>query len=189
MRKFTNEEFYESSTKKYGLHVKALHWNSKSSQQIRFKTLLEMIDEEIGSLSIADAGCGFGDLYLFMREKPHSYIGLDSMRKMCEEARIRTRCEILHVNILTDELPQADYYICSGAMNILSRFDTHLFIRRCLQHSKKGFIFNILEGENKSMVYNYFKPKEIKELAETLGVTCKIVTGYMQRDMSVGFYK
>ena len=189
MRKITNELFYQGSLKKYGLSVKALHWNSKESQQIRFKTILNLIDEDISTLSIADAGCGFGDFYLYLKEKPLSYIGLDSMEQMCKEARSRTGCEVLHVNILRDELPRADYYICSGAMNILSRFDTYLFIRRCVEHSKRGFVFNILHGEDDSMLYNYFQIDEIRSFAKKLDLTCKIVTGYMERDMSVGFYR
>jgi SAM-dependent methyltransferase len=189
MRKIENYEFYTSSLKKYGLDVKALHWNSDESQQIRFDTLLKLIPQDITTLNIADAGCGFGDLYLYMKKKPLSYIGLETMKQMCQEARNRTGCKILHVNILRDTLPQADYYICSGAMNILSRFDTYLFIRRCVEHSKKGFIFNILQGEDESMVYNYFQPNEIKKMAEKLSLTCKIKTGYLERDMSIGFYK
>ncbi|MEA3522829.1 MAG: class I SAM-dependent methyltransferase [Campylobacterota bacterium] len=189
MRHITNRQFYQSSLEKYGVDVRALHWNSIKSQESRFDVLLELIPEDIESLSIADAGCGFGDLYCYMKQKPKLYIGLEIMPKMINEARIRTECEVLHVNILKDTLPKADYYICSGAMNILSRFDTHLFIRRSLEHSKKGFVFNILMGEDDSMVYNYFQKDEIRSMAKKLGLTCKIISGYLERDMSVGFYK
>ena len=189
MRKIQNSDFYKASLKQHGFDVKALHWNSKSSQKKRFDILLKLLPEDISRYIIADAGCGFGDFYLYMEKKPLSYTGLEVMPQMCKEARKRTKCEILHVNILEDELPEADYYVCSGAMNILSRFDTYLFIRRCVEHSKKGFIFNILQGEDESMVYNYFQPKEMKKIAKDLALTCKIKTGYMERDMSVGFYK
>ncbi len=189
MRHIKNRQFYQSSLDKYGVDVRGLHWNSIESQESRFDILLELIPEPIESLNIADAGCGFGDLYCYMEQKPNSYIGLEIMPEMIKEARIRTECEILHVNILKDRLPQADYYVCSGAMNILSRFDTHLFIRRALEYSKKGFVFNILLGEDESMVYNYFQEDEIRIMAKEFGVTCKIVTGYLERDMSVGFYK
>ncbi len=189
MRKIANEIFYKQSLKKYGVGVQALHWNSKKSQQLRFDILLDLLPEDISDISIVDAGCGFGDFYLYAKRKPHLYIGLDSMAKMCEEAQKRTKCKILHVDILKDTLPQADYYICSGAMNILSRFDTYLFIRRCVEHSKKAFVFNILHGEDNSMLYNYFQKDNIRLIADKLGVTCKIVTGYMEHDMSVGFYK
>ena len=189
MRHIQNREFYQSSLQKHGVDVRALHWSSLASQELRFEVLLGLIGEPIEALSIADAGCGFGDLYTFMKKKPRSYVGLDVMPQMVQEARKRTGCRVLHVNILKDTLPKADYYICSGAMNILSRFETHLFIRRCVEHSQKGFIFNILLGEDDSMVYNYFQKEEIRVLAKEFGLTCKIVTGYMEYDMSVGFFK
>jgi SAM-dependent methyltransferase len=189
MRKIENREFYKTALDKYGCSVRALHWNSRDSQESRFKVLLELIPEDLKTLHLVDAGCGFGDLYCYMKVKPLSYTGLEIMNEMLEEARKRTECEILHVNMLSDVLPMADYYVCSGAMNILSRFDTHLFIRRALEHSRKGFVFNILHGDDESMVYNYFQDDEIRAMAKQFGVTCKIVTGYMERDMSVGFYK
>lgn len=189
MRKIENHEFYNTALKRYGHSVRALHWNSLKSQETRFQVLLDLIPEGIETLEIADAGCGFGDLYCYMKRKPLSYTGLEIMSEMLEEARKRTGCEILHVNMLSDDLPVADYYLCSGAMNILSRFDTHLFIRRALEHSRKGFVFNILHGDDDSMVYNYFQKDEIRTMAKRFGVTCKIVTGYRDHDMSVGFYK
>ncbi len=104
---------------------------------------------------------------------------------MVEEARKRTGCEIWHANMLEDPLPAADYYVCSGAMNIFSRFETRLFIKRALQSAQKGFVFNILMGKDESMIYNYFLPHEMRVIAREEGVTCKIITGYLERDMSV----
>ncbi|MEA1920948.1 MAG: class I SAM-dependent methyltransferase [Campylobacterota bacterium] len=189
MRKIENRKFYKTALDKHGLSVRGLHWNSRASQESRFKVLIELIPEEITALHLVDAGCGFGDLYTYMKVKPLSYTGLEIMPEMLKEARKRTGCEILHVNMLSDDLPEADYYVCSGAMNILSRFETHLFIRRGLEHSRKGFVFNILHGDDESMVYNYFQDDEIRAMAKRFGVTSKIVTGYLERDMSVGFYK
>ncbi len=189
MARVDNQTFYESALQRHGLGVRALHWNSIANQQVRFTTLLKLIEQPVSTLKIVDAGCGFGDLYIYMQEKPKSYIGLEVMEPMVHEARKRTARDILHVNMLEDALPEADYYLCSGAMNILSRFETRLFIKRALQHSRKGFVFNILKGRDESLVYNYYEAHEIRAIAKEEGVTCKIVTGYLPRDMSVGFYK
>ena len=189
MPRVDNSAFYEASLKKHGLTPQGVHWNCEFNQRVRFKELLKLIREPLQHLSLVDAGCGFGDLYRYMRTKPESYVGFDVMEAMVDEARVRSGCEILHINMLEDPLPLADYYFCSGAMNTLSRFETRLFIKRALQHAHKGFVFNILKGKDESLVYNYYEAHEIRAIAKEEGVTCKIVTGYLPRDMSVGFYK
>ncbi len=148
--------------------------------------------DDLSTSSIVDAGCGFGDLYLYLEERssePKTYIGLEVMESMIGPAIERTGCQVLACDILHDPLPEADFYFCSGAMNILTRFETHLFIRRCFEASKKGFVFNLLKGEDESLVYNYFHPSEIKKLAKELGAKVKIKEGYLPRDFSVAFYR
>lgn len=189
MPRIENEKFYKASLEKHGLTCKALHWNSEHNQEVRFKVLLSLLKDDISACSIVDVGCGFGDLYRFMKQKPLSYTGIDVMDEMVLEARARTGCEILKLDACTDELPSADYYMCSGAMNILQKFETYQFIRNCYTASKKGFIFNILEGDDESLVYNYFREKEIKIIADELGAKFEIQKGYLQKDISIGMYK
>jgi len=192
MARTDNKTFYNTSLEKYGKSAQGVRWNSQKSQFIRFKILVNFLPKEIDRLSIVDAGCGFGDLYLYLKEEykaPKSYVGLEMMQEMITEAKVRTGCEIYDCDILKDKLIEADYYVCSGAMNILTCFETTLFISRCFKASKKGFIFNLLEGEDESLVYNYFLPKEIKKIAKELGATIKIKKGYLERDFSVAFYK
>lgn len=189
MPRVENETFYNAALQKHGLTCRALHWNSEQSQNLRFRVLLSFVREDISACKVVDIGCGFGDLYRYMRSKPLEYIGIDIMDSMVVEAKKRTGCEILKLDALYDELPVAEYYFCSGAMNILQKFETHLFIQNCYRASKKGFIFNILEGDDESLVYNYFKEKEIKALAKQLGAKYEIKKGYMDRDMSVGLFK
>ena len=192
MPRTDNTKFYASALSKHGLTPQGIHWNSRESQETRFKILCRFLPRELKSSTLADAGCGFGDLYLFLQRRstpPKRYIGLEVMPEIAGEARARTGCEILERDILTDPLPEADYYLCSGAMNILTRFETHLFIRRCFEASSRGFIFNLLEGDDASMVYNYFQPEEIKQLGSKLGAKVKINRGYLPRDFTVAFYK
>lgn len=189
MPRVENETFYKASLQRHGLTCKALHWNSEESQLLRFKVLLSMLPQDISNYSIVDAGCGFGDLYAFMNSKPLKYTGIDIMDEMIEEAKNKTGCEILKLDLCYDEAPSADYYICSGSMNILQKFETYLFIQNCYGACKKGFVFNILEGDDDSLVYNYFKEKELKELAKKLGAKMVVKSGYMYKDISVGFFK
>jgi len=191
MSRIDNHTYYSTALQRHGKSAQGVHWNSKGTQYKRFEILLGMIDD-IEVSSIVDAGCGFGDLYLYMQEQeriPLSYRGLEVMAAMVEEARNRTGCEVNRCDVLTDALPEADYYICSGAMNILTPSETVLFIRRCFEASRKGFLFNMLLGEDDSLVYNYCQPETIRSVAEELGAGFAVQKGYLPRDFTVRLTK
>jgi len=187
MSRIDNQKYYNEVLERYGVSAQGVHWNSRHTQYKRFEVLLGMIG--LGAdVSVVDVGCGFADLYLYMQQTgnlPRSYVGLEVMEPMVEAARKRVPCAIKVCDALYDPLPQADYYICSGAMNILTRDETYAFIRRCLAASTKGFVFNLLEGEDESMVYNYFRPQDIEALATTLGVGFQMKRGYVPKDFTV----
>lgn len=187
MSRIDNHKYYNEVVTRHGVSAEGVHWNSQVTQYKRFEILLAMLEVSEES-SIVDVGCGFAELYLYMQAKKivfGSYIGLEIMAAMAEEARKRVGCEIRVADVLSDELPKADYYICSGAMNILTRDETYLFIKRCLAASRKAFVFNMLEGEDESMVYNYFKPEEIEVLAKESGMSYTMRRGYLPRDFTV----
>lgn len=186
MSRIDNEKFYTASIDRYGTTSRGVHWNSVHSQEKRFEVLLSCLRDE--KFSLVDAGCGFGDLYAYLRRHNvpfTSYKGLDLSPRMVEIAKEATGCEIIECNACTDLLPSADYYICSGAMNILSRFDTYMFIRNCYEASKKGFVFNLLMGEDDSLVYNHFYPAELQNLFDELGAEVTVKKGYLQHDFTV----
>lgn len=190
MPRIDNKHFYLCALEKYAREVQALHWTSKQSQEVRFDMLLELLPNTIDSL--VDAGCGFGDFYTYMQNKAISlsnYTGIDTLEAMCEEARIRTHSTIIQANIITDTLPQAEYYVCSGAMNILTAFESQLFIRKCFDASQKGFVFNVLHGNKKSETYNYMTKDTLYEIADALDVKeIKIREDYMDNDITLGFF-
>lgn len=192
MPRIDNKKFYLAALKTHGISAKGLHWYSKEVQLQRFEVLLSLLPS-LEEKTIVDAGCGFGDLYLYLQEQhkiPKNYIGIDTLKEMCEQAFINTQMDILHKDILTDALPQADYYICSGALNILHPYETFLFIRNCFLASNQSFAFNVLYGDKVSETYNYMNKKQIENYAKELDVT-EIVykEGYLENDISVAFFK
>lgn len=193
MPRINSQKFYIASLKKHGITPQGLHWFNKESQETRFDLILEMLPSSLEEISLADAGCGFGDFYHYIQkrsQKLKNYIGIDALQEMCAITHERTNCSTFHKDICKDELPQADYYISSGAMNILSPFETQLFIQNCYKASKYGFVFNILYGDIQSKTYNYITLDTLKTIAKTLGVREFFFReGYMDGDITVAFFK
>lgn len=193
MPRIDNKTFYSTAIEKYGITAKGVNWHSKESQKLRFDIIFNMLPQDMDKYSVADAGCGFGDLYLYMIKKkrvPKEYIGIDSLVDMYSIASERTGCEILIADICKDSLPPADFYVCSGAMNVLEEFETHLFMQNCFNACKVGFIFNALHGEKKSETYNYLTTAQIEEIAAHLGVKKVLFKDdYMRDDITALFLK
>ncbi|NOQ30825.1 MAG: methyltransferase domain-containing protein [Helicobacteraceae bacterium] len=193
MPRIDNDEFYSATLKKHTLNHRKVHWNSLHSQHTRFRVLLKLLNRDLSQDAIVDAGCGLADLLTYLnteRIRVKKYIGLDLHRDMIMQAReLHNNQEILQLDILNESLPTAEWYFCSGAMNVLTRDETHKFITKCFNSSSKGFVFNILKGRDQSLVYNYFLPQEIKKLSLELGAKVKFVEGYLERDFSVLMYK
>lgn len=193
MPRIDNERFYTSAIELYGTSAKGVNWHSKRTQEIRFDIILELLPKNIKDFSVCDAGCGFGDLYLYMLKKkkePKKYIGIDTVVDMYSIASEKTAQEIIIADITKDTLVDADYYVCSGAMNVLTNFETHLFIQNCYSTCRHGFIFNILYGESESETYNYLTKDEIKDIASSLHVENVVFKeDYLSNDISVGFFK
>ncbi|MDD3506697.1 MAG: class I SAM-dependent methyltransferase, partial [Sulfurimonas sp.] len=95
MPRIDSQKFYSSAIDKYGITARGVNWHSKESQKIRFDVILEMLPQNINLYTIADAGCGFGDLYTYMLKKkkaPKNYVGIDSLVDMYSIASENTGC-------------------------------------------------------------------------------------------------
>lgn len=193
MPKIDNEKFYKSAIKIHGETARGVHWNSLLHQEIRFDTIVSLLPQKLSSYTLVDAGCGFGDFYSYLQKTnltPKEYIGIDVLQKMCNIASKKTEKKIIYADICKDDLPESDYYICSGALNILTSFETHQFIQNCYKSCKIGFVFNMLHGNKKSDTYNYMNTQQINTLAQNLGVKKLLFRDdYLDNDLTVGFFK
>ena len=184
-----NKQFYKKSIEEYGISAQGVHWNIKYTQYKRFEILTKLIKKDIIKSSIVDAGCGFAEYYKYLEVNhkiPKQYIGYDVENEMIKVSKKRfNHLEFYIKNILLDELHEVDYYICSGAMNIMSKEDVFLFIKRCFTYSKKGFIFNIL----KSMSFNNIDIDEVLDYCKTLSGNIKIKDNYLDNDITIFMVK
>ncbi|MEA1916015.1 MAG: class I SAM-dependent methyltransferase [Campylobacterota bacterium] len=192
MPRTDNTHFYSCAIKKHGVSPKALHWNSFYSQHVRFYAIASLLPQNLLDFSIVDAGCGFGDFYIFLKNEkliPKKYIGLEILPNMAKIASKNCNQKIIICDILNDNLPKSDFYVCSGAMNILTPDETLKFITKCYEASKKGFIFNLLEGVDDGGIYNTFN---IEEIVKTLKQICENITvknDYLDDDFTIRMLK
>jgi len=188
MARVDNETFYDASLADHGFTAKGVHWRDKERQDIRFEVMTKLLGEKLHYSSVVDAGCGLGDLYdywLRLNRKPKRYIGIDLHMKMVEYAKEKTQQTILCADIVKDTLPIADYYLCSGALNTLERFETIMAIKNMLRFSQKGLIFNILKGDNHSKTYNKYQPQKMKEQLSFFKGKMHLIDGYLEDDFTI----
>ncbi len=184
--------FYQNNYNTHGVSAEGVAWDSVRTQKRRFSAIASCLGD-VKNDTLVDAGCGFGDFYLYLKEKnnlPKSYTGLDLCEPMVKEAKVRTGCKIVQRDILRQTIPMADWYVASGSMNLLTRLETRIFIQRCFEKSCKGFIFNLLYGKEHGSkeddgTYSYWMPHEIMEVCRPLGVKVEIKEGYMDGDFTV----
>jgi len=180
-----NKEFYSQAVSKYGISAQGVHWNSEFSQYKRFEILTDFIKEDISNSTIVDVGCGMGEYYNYLMDnelKPKEYFGIDCEPQMTTLAQKRyPKAQFELKNALTDTLPVADYYICSGAMNILDMNEFHLFILNCFEKSEKGFLFNFLIKES----YNQMSKDEVLLYCKDFSSNIQIQENYLDNDISI----
>ena len=188
MPRVDTDRFYRYSLQHYGHTAKGVQWQSTDSQLVRFEALRRFLPEDLSTLTLADAGCGLGDFHGFLDscgERPGRYLGLDVVEPMVEAARLRTGCEILLLDVLQAPLPPADFYVCSGAMNTLTREETQTFIERCFMASRQGFVFNLLLGRDAPLSYNLCLPEEVRAWTAHLEAELVIADDYLPDDFTV----
>ena len=187
MARIDQKRFYQENYDTHGVSAEGVAWSSVQTQKRRFSAIMSILGT-IENDTLVDAGCGFGDFYLYLKEKnslPKTYVGLDLCKPMVTEAKMRTGCKIIQRDILSQTIPLADWYVASGSMNLLTRMETRLFIQRCFEKSRKGFVFNLLCGREQEGEFSYWSPYEIRKLCQPLGAEIEIKEGYMDGDFTV----
>ena len=125
---------YNERLEKYGDDPKTLGW-FKGRQPIRFKVL-----EEIGILdgsSVLDIGCGFGDLFSFLKEQGINvnYLGIDINPSLIEIAREKyPNIKFKVLDIDNEEIEEKyDWVVSSGVFNY-NMPNSESFIRNMLEN-------------------------------------------------------
>ncbi len=129
-------------------------WNSQETQYLRFEQLLKILPTK-SNFSLTDLGCGYGELYNYLRKNRYTdfdYMGIDISEEMVNHASSLYNGEQnCHFYAESKCLEMRDYTIASGIFNLKQEIDKkswELFIFQTLdsmnEFSKRGFSCNFL---------------------------------------------
>ena len=80
---------YAERLQRLGPVVQALGWRDRAQQDLRFSVIADGL-RHTGDISVLDIGCGFGDLYPYLRERGDvRYVGCDLSPDLLAVARTR----------------------------------------------------------------------------------------------------
>ena len=148
-----SRQYYEAKLREHGPSPRGVDWNSKESQEVRFRQLARLFEDDADA-TVLDYGCGFGALAAYLRSGGHRgpYVGFDVSPQMIEAG---TRLLATHAacSLTADRatISPADYVVASGLFNVrmdASDIAWREYIVAVLDDmrrlSVRGFGFNIL---------------------------------------------
>lgn len=150
----TVASYYAGRLAEHGPTPRGADWRDAESQTLRFDKLAEILADAAPTDTIAEVGCGYGALALYLRERgyPQPYQGLDFSSEMVEAAR-RACAHLTDVTFTQGDLPAApaDYCLASGIFNVRLEIPEDLWrahieetLERMGRASRRGFAANFL---------------------------------------------
>jgi SAM-dependent methyltransferase len=145
------ERYYTGRLQEHGATAKGVDWNSSESQNLRFKQLARLWEDQ-RKIGVIDFGCGYGALvdYLDGAGVEFAYQGFDISEAMIREASSRRG----HLGTFTTDitrLASAEYVVASGVFNVKLKADTKEWdeymgqtIDKLASLATRGFAFNAL---------------------------------------------
>jgi SAM-dependent methyltransferase len=192
----TNERYNKRLDKK-GPGAYALGWGTGRYQVKRFHDLLHAVGQEFfRKKRVADIGCGFGDLYAFLKRegaRPKAYLGIDVNErfiKFASRAFQKDECvSFMHRDLILKPLRRgmAQTGVALGVINY--KQEDHAayakrFIRACFTSVSDALAVNVISAVRnktyqKEMFIYYYDPAEwLKWAQEELTPFCSIIHDY-----------
>lgn len=187
--------YYSELFRKYGYDPKSVGWGSKRGKQsIRFEILCQI--GNIKNKTILDVGCGFGDLYGYLKYKkiPIKYYGVDINPDLIRLGRkIYPKIKLEVRDIEKNKFRQKfDWVLASG---ITSHGSTYQHLQSVMTEmfriSKKGFainfVSNMVDYKTKNLFYS--SPEKIFSMARSLSNRILLRHDYMPYEFTLYVYK
>lgn len=165
--------YYSTKLSEFGPSPKGVDWNGIDSQHARFQMLVKHLEIE-GNSTFLDFGCGYGELFVFLKDIDETlvYLGYDIVETCIETAKkIHKSPQADFVSVLP-QLRDWDFVLMSGVFNVKGEVDevewgayVISMINSLLPRATKGISFNMLTTFNdvhlrKAHLY-YLDPTEL----------------------------
>lgn len=146
--------YYEKKLEESGCSPAGVDWKDEKSQHMRFHQLLKILPKSLQKFTIADVGCGYGELYYLIKKitSNFKYYGIDISDKMVEMAKVHCKGTENAAFFSSNKIEfPVDYSIASGIFNTKGTLDKEEWFEYILdtiinmnQYSSLGFSFNCL---------------------------------------------
>jgi 2-polyprenyl-3-methyl-5-hydroxy-6-metoxy-1,4-benzoquinol methylase len=188
-------DYYQSLFDEYGLSPKSVGWGSKKGKQTaRFDALCSI--GNLSNSSILDIGCGFGDLYGFLKYRKFKikYHGIDineNLISMGKNIYPRAHLECRDFEIKKFNI-KFDWVLSSGITSHASTYP-HLtsIMKEMFKICKKGFAMNFVSDnvdfKNKNLFYS--SPEKIISIVKSISNRYTIRHDYMPYEFTIYVYK
>ncbi len=192
---------HKASIERYGYTPTALFWSNRDVQLKRFEVLSRILPSlkpvQHQAWSILDVGCGFADLYTYLRDKGYNiqYTGVDLSPDMIFSASNMYPA----LNFLQGELADQDFCVqsfdfvfLSGALNeVVDETGDYAksLIQKIYQLARYGVAFNLLNRHDSWIAsrsdLQSFYPREIVVFCETFAKKVDWCADYLPNDFTV----
>jgi SAM-dependent methyltransferase len=188
-------ERYNKRLALYGYDPKTLGW-TKGKQEIRFNTLTQI--GNFSNSSILDVGCGFGDLYGFLKKRglTFDYTGVDLNSALISIGHKKYPDATLIAMEFEDEVldREYDWIVCSGMFNHRMKNNIRFIknnLRKMFQMSIKGvaadFISSYVNFRYDDVYYAH--PETIIRFSKSLSRRIILRHDYLPFEFCVYIYR
>ncbi len=190
-------EFYNQTYKIFGESVRTLDWGSENTQLLRFSILSEIGD--LNGKSILDVGCGFADLYDFLKDRFENikYTGVDITPTVLEIAQKKhPGLDLRLIDILNSPIENYDYVLASGihTVKVENNYEFAMrMIKKMYSICNVGVATNMISSQPKNSeyaehVYSFSSSQVLNEV-QKISDFAVIRHDYLPHDFTIYLYK
>lgn len=197
------KQFYGDLFARHGADCRALSFSSAQTQHTRFAALLPLLPADRDqAFTLLDVGCGFGDLYGYLREAGYvavEYTGVDLMPEFVDCAAARwPDGRFAAGDFLADGAPAGayDFVLSSGALNVVTEQhpDHYDFVFGMVGHmydlARRGVGFNLLSARGQGDFarderFFFCDPERVLAHCRGLAPDTELDHGYLSYDFAI----
>lgn len=188
---------YHKLLEKYGYSPKSIGW-PKGDPEFRYHVLTSIAKFQDGE-TLLDLGCGFGDLYSFLKKySPNvTYMGVDFNHELIEIGKkVYPNADLRVGDIMKDDFGVFDWVVGYGIFNnrlpeTSNEDSIKVTIQKMFQIAKKGVSVNFLSSyvDYMNPMACHVSPEWAFSFAKTLTKRVTLRHDYMPYDFFLYIYK